>query len=104
MTILSELQSQLNSVLTAARRGQRKGCQTCGVRPTSQDCAACNVANSLPSEGQLRASIELEQINIANSQNNIIIEEPINDIIQLQPKNNNLRNVLLIGGAFLLLG
>jgi len=103
---LAHLLQKLNTVLSANARGQFKGCNVCGLpgRANSSDCAACKSIFSLPTAEQLRASIALEQINIANDIDDMIIQEPIIDLPPLtQTQNNDLRNALLVVGALLLL-
>lgn len=107
------LESQLNTVNAAARRGQFKGgVNVCRIafRATSQDCAAFKSVQRLPTMEQLTESIRLIQLQIDDLvQQQIESDKPMDkipimdEIIEIQPKNNTLRNALIIGGAILLL-
>lgn len=102
MTVLDDLQIQLNTVLAAAARGQRKGCTVCSLRGrgNSQDCNSCKSIKNLPIEQDIRASIALEQINIANQ------EEVSQDVESMNidtQQNNNLRNALLLAGVLVII-
>jgi len=107
------LESQLNIVISAANRGQVKGGQNpclIAFRATSQDCAAFKSISGLPTQGQLVESISKIQLQIDDLlQQQIESEKPIDEIpimdevIQIQPKNNTVRNALILGGIILLL-